>query len=227
MAELDGILDEELTEGTEPEETDPEDSEKGPGGEEAEAASLVSEAFIHRILPDLPINEIWDFQTRATTLVAEYIRTSFSEETYEDEVLPLSKKVVTRHLPIRQVLKVEDLTGEEPVELVEDEDFTVNATHLTFSKATYTPNAIRITYMAGLPEGEIPAIFSVVAEELVRFWAFKYDKVDELFYKKEDMEDRSYENAGVTEEKILSRLARYRYTPYGTVRKGLVRIGVI
>lgn len=202
---------------------------QAPGAEDEEPEfSLVSEAFVVGQFEDLGPQSIWEYQDRATAMVAEYLRTSFSEETYEDEVVDFKKKAVTKHLPITGVVKVEDISGDEPTELFEGDDFLVYPTHIVFTgDVAYQPKGLRITYMAGLTRDQVPTVFKLVAEDLIRFWAFKEDKRDELFYKKEDMEDRSYEMKTINESQILSRLARYRYFPFGTIRKGNVRIGVI
>ena len=187
---------------------------------------LVTEDFVRNLFPEASSERIWQLMARATDMVAEYLRTSFSEKLYESEVLDRKAKVPTKHLPIVSVELVEDVSSDEPEEMVEGTDYLVYPTHLLLlSSTTFTRKAIRVTYTAGLTS--CPTVFSLVAEELIRFWAFKEDKLDELFYKKEDMEDRSYEMRTTSEDDILSKLAKYRYSPDGTIGKGNVRIGVI
>lgn len=216
-AEIEGELDPDMEEVEEPEE------EEVPSDD---PPYLVSEDFVRDQFPDASSEKIWKLMTRATDIVAEYLRTSFSEKLYEEEVLDLKSRVPTKHLPINSVELVENITSDEPTELTEGEDYLVYPTHILFlGQPTFTRRAVKVTYKAGLTS--CPTDFSLVAEDLIRFWAFKEDKRDELFYKKEDMEDRSYEMRVVSENNLLSRLAKYRYSPDGTIGKGNVRIGVI
>lgn len=215
-AELEGELGPDIEEDQETEEEVPSE----------DPLYLVTEPFVRDLFPEASSERIWQLMARATDMVAEYLRTSFSEKLYEEEVLDLKSKVPTKHLPISSVELVEDITADEPIEMTEGSDYLVYPTHLLFlSNPTFTRKAIRVTYTAGLTS--CPTVFSLVAEDLIRFWAFKEDKRDELFYKKEDMEDRSYEMRTTSENDILSRLAKYRYSPDGTIGKGNVRIGVI
>lgn len=215
--EIEGVLDPDMEQVEEPVE------EEVPSEDEF---SLVSDDFIRSLMPDATLERIWTLKKRATSMVAEYLRTSFSEELYEEEVLDLKEIIPTKHLPLVSVELAENISSGEPVELVEGTDFRVYPNYLRMTSASsFTPGGLRITYRAGLTS--CPTVFSLVAEDLVRFWAFKEDKLDELFYKKEDMEDRAYEMRVTSESSILSRLAKYRYSPDGTIGKGNVRIGVI
>ena len=191
-------------------------------------SDIITTEFIKTYFPDRSESDLILIQSRVTSLIAEYLRTSFQVTTYKDTYNTLYN-VVTQHLPITEVTQIEDLTLDQDDSgrvLTPGTDYIVYPECINFPSRTAGTKDISISYSAGLTE--FPVMVSIVAEDLVRYWAFKEGKVDELFFKSEDMEDRSYINRDNSEKKILSKLAEYRYSPLGSAnRSRLVRIGVI
>lgn len=190
--------------------------------------TLVSTSFVASYFPDRSNDDLSVIQSRVTNLIAEYLRTSFQSVTYQETCNTLTN-LVPSHLPIIAVTQIDDLTleSDDPDRiLTADTDYYIYSDHINFPSRTPGTKDILVSYSAGMLD--IPTMASIVAEDLVRYWAFKEGKVDELFFKSENMEDRSYTNRDMSEKKILSKLAEYRYTPLGSGNKARrVRIGVI
>lgn len=184
---------------------------------------IISVDFIRSYFPDRSSDDLIALQTRVTKLIEEYLRTSFTETEYT-EVYGTKANLVPYHLPITSVTSITDVASSEA--LTADTDYVVGSNSIQFPSRTEGTNDIRILYKAGLTN--VPVLVGVVAEDIIRFWSFKDDKRDELFFSSETMEDRSYKSRMTSENQILSRLSQYRFEPLGSAIKGCkVRIGVL
>lgn len=185
---------------------------------------LVSEAYIMSQLPDRSGDDITKLRKRVNDLIADYLRTSFEVLPYT-EVLDSKEILVPQHVPIVSVTSLIDLSTLEEV-FAEDVDYFVYPDYVYIPGRLSGNKDIQITYTAGL--SSVKPLMEVVAEDIVLFWSFKEGKKDELFFAREDMEDRSYLTRVIREEAILARLRQYQYRPSGrTNPRRLVRIGVI
>ena len=184
---------------------------------------IISVDFIRSYFPDRSSDDLSALQTRVTRLIEEYLRTSFIETEYT-EVYGTKAILVPYHLPITSVTSITDVVSSEA--LTADTDYVVDSESIQFPSRTEGTKDISVVYKAGLTN--IPVLVGVVAEDIIRFWSFKDDKRDELFFSSETMEDRSYKSRRTDENQILSRLSKYRFEPLGSTNRGRqVRIGVL
>jgi hypothetical protein len=184
--------------------------------------NLVSEDYIATYFPDRSTSEIQSIQSRANGLIADYLRTTLGPASFTD-IHDYKLTVIPYHLPIVSVESIAVVNSSEL--LIENSNYFVYPTYIYLPNANQTVNGLRIVYTAGLEQAN--PMMELVAEDLIRFWAFKDGKSEELFYLKEEMEDRGYTNREISELTILSRLKSQRYKPFGSRIGGTVNIGVI
>lgn len=184
---------------------------------------LVSIDYIAKHFPDLDNNELSVLQSRVGRLVADYLHTSLEEKVYT-EVYDSKVTLIPYHLPIISVTSIEDRSSANTI-FEEDTNYYVYNNYIQIPGRTSGSKDLRLTYIAGL-QSSSPKM-EIVAEDIIRFWAFKEGKLDELFLQQENMEDRSYTTKDITEATILTRLRSERYHPLKDLAKGIVRIGVI
>jgi len=191
--------------------------------------NLISNDFLKTLLDvdeESFIETIGQVNQRVSSLIEEYLDTTLEVKSYENEVYDAASTLILYHMPIKSVESIVLISGDSETPLAENTDFYVYPDRISLPNVTPGRKNLKISYEAGLET--IPQMCYIVAEELVRYWAFKASSGDGFFYKSEGMEDRSYTNSDVTELKILSKLAPYRQRslPKRSTRPSF-RIGVI
>jgi Tfp pilus assembly protein PilX len=184
---------------------------------------FVDDPVIASLYPEKTPTQRDQLNDDITSLIHEYCNTTFEEVTYTNEVQDSKTALVPDHLPINSVTTLID---GEYTEWVENTDYYVYSDRVDIVSPTLGKKAISITYKAGFTT--VPQMVKLIAEELVRFKAFKETEGSALFYKEQTFEERTYKwDKNTSELSILAKIKRYVQKGSSRTAKASIRVGVM
>jgi hypothetical protein len=191
------------------------------------AIKLVSDSILAGIFPSYNAGALAAVSASLTSFISEYCNTTFEEIDYTNETHDYNSPLILNHMPITEVTSIvyTDTITLEETELVSGTDFFVYPDRIELISSPGTRRSLTIDYSAGIVT--IPETIKKVAERLAKYWAFEETEGTLGFYKRQSMDDRSYEAMTDQEARILSPLRKWIQRSTSGITRGSIKVGVI